>query len=182
MRALRQVLPAFLLLFAPLLFAQQGYSLKEGDLLRISVWGETNLDRETTVLPDGSISFPLVGSLTATGATAPELEKRIAEQLEDYIPDPSVSVVVTETLGNRIYILGNVSDPGVYVMTSPINVMQALSLAGGLTTFADKDDIVILRSATEEGSVLRVDYSRILTGKSVASNHRLMAGDTIMVP
>lgn len=161
---------------------QSAYTLKEGDVLSISVWGEEALDREIKVLPDGSISFPLVGNISASGLTAPQIEERITEGIADFIPDASVSVVVTETLGNRIYVLGNVNNPGAFIMNSPLTVVQALSLAGGLSTFADENDILIVRETAEGRSQLPVLYNKILSGKDLSTNHLLVAGDTILVP
>lgn len=171
-----------LCLLAPYTFAQSAYTLKEGDLLSVSVWGEEDLSRDILVLPDGSISFPLVGNLQAGGLTAPELRDRIAKGISNYIPEATVSVIVTATEGNRVYVLGNVAQPGSYILSSPLNVMQALSLAGGLTTFADKNDIVIIRDSESEQIRLPVRYNDIVSGKSLQSNHRLIAGDTVLVP
>jgi polysaccharide export outer membrane protein len=163
-------------------WAGSAYELKEGDTLRISVWGEDKLNQETRVLPDGSISFPLVGNIQAAGLSAPQVEKSIAEGISDFIAEPDVSVVVLFTEGNRIYVLGKVNGPGSFVMSSPLSVMQALSLAGGLTTFADENEILILRQSPEGQSQLSVRYNDILSGKNLSTNHQLEAGDTILVP
>jgi polysaccharide export outer membrane protein len=171
---------SFLLL--PQALAQDAYMLQEGDVLSVSVWGEEELNREVKVLPDGSISFPLVGNIPASGTTAPELEKAVAAGISNFVPDASVSVVVVETLGNRVFLLGNVNEPGSYIMTSPLSVMQALSLAGGLGDFADENDILILRESPQGQTRLRVRYKDILSGKDLETNHQLQAGDTVMVP
>ena len=163
-------------------YSQSAYTLKEGDVLNISVWGESELDLEIKVLPDGSVSFPLVGTVPASGSSAADLEQAIAEGISKYIPDATVSVVVADTLGNRIYVLGNVSNPGSYIMSSPLSVVQALSLAGGLSTFADENDILILRNASEGQTRLSVRYNDIMSGKKLQTNHQLQAGDIILVP
>lgn len=163
-------------------YGQSAYTLKEGDILSISVWGEEDLDRETRVLPDGSISFPLVGNIKASGMTASQVEKQMAREISNYIPDANVSVVVMNTEGNRIYVLGNVNNPGSFIMSSPLSAVQALSLAGGLSTFADENDILIIRQNGAEQTRLPIRYSDILSGKNLQSNHQLKAGDTILVP
>jgi polysaccharide export outer membrane protein len=178
----RRLATMLLCLCPPLAVAESAYTLKEGDTLDISVWGEEDLSREILVLPDGSISFPLVGNLQAGGLTAPELREKITEGISDYIPDATVSVVVAATEGNRVYVLGNVARPGSFILRSPLNVMQALSLAGGLTTFADKNDILIIRDSDGTQTRLPVRYNDIVSGKSLQTNLRLIAGDTVLVP
>ncbi|WP_078085471.1 polysaccharide biosynthesis/export family protein [Microbulbifer mangrovi] len=158
------------------------YLLKPGDSLHISVWGEEKLDRNALVLPDGSVSFPLSGSLIVKGLSISEAEAVLADNLKQFIPSPTVSIVVEETAGNRIFVLGKVKSPGTYIMSSPLSVIQALSLAGGLDTFADENEIRILRDTGDGQEQLEVFYSDILSGKNLSSNHSLHAGDTILVP
>jgi len=162
--------------------AEAGYPLHEGDVIRISVWGEEALDQETRVLPDGSVSFPLVGTVRVAGLTAPEVEKTVVAALEDFIPDPHVTVIVTATDGNRVYVLGKVKNPGAVVMTAPMSVAQVLSLAGGLDKFADEDSISILRASAQGGAKLAVRYDDIISGKDLSTNQPLYAGDTLLVP
>ncbi|WP_160152892.1 polysaccharide biosynthesis/export family protein [Microbulbifer sp. ALW1] len=162
--------------------AGEAYQLKPGDSLHVSVWGEEKLNRKTLVLPDGSISFPLTGSVLVSGLSVPEVESRLANKLEQYVPSPTVSIIVEATEGNRIYVLGHVKSPGTYIMSTPLSVVQALSLAGGLDTFADENDIRILRYSDKGQEQIEVFYSDILSGKNLSSNHALQAGDTILVP
>ncbi len=109
---------------------EKTYKLKEGDSLNISVWGEETLQKEAVVLPDGSITFPLAGRVDVVNATVVDVEKRITEKLKTYLPDPQVTVVVSEIKGNQIFILGKVKKPGPVLMTGPMTIMQALSLTG----------------------------------------------------
>jgi polysaccharide export outer membrane protein len=161
--------------------AKEPYKLKAGDLLRVSVWGEEQLTGEIRVLPDGSISFPLVGRVEVTELNVTEVEQRLEGLLDEYIPAPDVSVSILQPAGNRIYVVGNVEQPGVFGMSTPLTVMQALALAGGLTTFADASDIKVLRDGDPQ-ITLEVDYPKILAGKRLETNHALRAGDTILVP
>jgi polysaccharide export outer membrane protein len=173
---------SFCFFLAPLTLADVAYTLKEGDILKISVWGEEKLQQVTRILPDGSISFPLVGNLKASGLSAPEVEAAISKGLAKFIPDVEVSVVVQATEGNRVFVLGKVKEPGAFVMTSPLTAMQALSIAGGLDTFADESDILILRQSSEGQSKLEVNYDEIISGENLSTNHQLQAGDTLLVP
>jgi polysaccharide biosynthesis/export protein len=159
-------------------FAADTYKIKEGDALQISVWGEETLQKEVKVLPDGSISFPLAGRVDVVDATAAEVEKRVTEKLKSYLPDPHVTVVVSNIEGNRVFVLGKIAKPGPVLMTGPMTVMQALSLAGGLDKFAEPGSIKVLRGQ----SVMMVDYNAIMRGQNLGSNVVLKTGDTILVP
>jgi polysaccharide biosynthesis/export protein len=158
------------------------YRLKAGDALNISVWGEETLQKDTKVLPDGSITFPLAGRIDVAGATAAEVEKRVTAKLTTYLPDPQVTVVVSSTEGNRIFILGKVLKPGPVAMTGPMTVMQALSLTGGFDKFADLGAIKVLRNGKDGQIVLPIDYNALIKGQKLESNIVLNAGDTILVP
>ena len=121
------------------------YTVQPGDVLQISVWNEDGLQKETLVAPDGSISFPLVGELNVIGKSVSELRQQIKESLTRYISDPIVTVTVSQVLGNRIYVLGQVNRPGHFIVNPMVDVMQALSMAGGTTAFASLNNIIILR-------------------------------------
>lgn len=165
------------------LAAQEGpYQINPGDVLAVSVWGEENLQHQVLVLPDGRISFPLAGELSAAGHTTRELEVMLAERLERYIPDALVTVAVADAAGNKIYVLGEVNRPGEFRITRPLDVLQALTLAGGLTAYASQNKIKILRREGEEQIVLPLRYGDVRQGESLETNIRLRAGDVIIVP
>jgi polysaccharide export outer membrane protein len=162
---------------------QAGYVLRSGDRLQISVWKEDALNREVRVLPDGSVSFPLVGRVQAAGVPASEVEKRIRDGLKTYIPEAVVTVVVLATEGNSVYVLGKVLKPGPVQLTSAdTTVLQVLSQAGGLDRFADSDSIVVLRKSDGRDETLRVRYRDLLKGRALESNVVMRPGDTVMVP
>jgi polysaccharide export outer membrane protein len=161
------------------------YALRHGDKLQISVWREDALNREVKVLPDGSISFPLVGRIMVSGVSTAEVEKRIRDGLKPYIPEAVVSVVVTATEGNTVYVLGKVLKPGPVPLTSAdTTVLQVLSQAGGLDRFANGDAIVVLRKASGDAreQTLRVRYSDLIRGEALNSNVVMRPGDTVLVP
>lgn len=161
------------------------YLLKHGDRLQISVWKDEALDREARVLPDGSISFPLVGRILVVGLSTAQVEKRIVDGLKPYIPDAVVSVVVTGTEGNSVFVIGKVLKPGQVALTSPdTTVLQILSQVGGLDRFANGDAIMVVRKSPGDGrsQTIRVRYSELLRGEALDSNVVVKPGDTIMVP
>ena len=158
------------------------YLLNLGDQLEISVWNEEALQKTITVLPDGMISFPLVGHLKAAGNSAAAVENTISEKLDSFIAEPEVNVTVSSTRGNVTYVVGKVLKPGPIVMVQTTNVMQALAIAGGINEFAAGNAIKIIRSSGHEPTTLKVRYSDLEKGSDLSSNHRLQAGDVIVVP
>lgn len=158
------------------------YRLRQGDRILISVWRETTLQREVVVLPDGSITFPLIGRVAVASLSAPEVEQIVTVRLKKFLPDPDVSVVIVGIDGNRAYVTGKVIHPGSLVINGPISVLQAISIVGGLDRFADQGGIKVIRTNADGQEVLPVDYSDIISGKDISTNILLKAGDTIVVP
>lgn len=162
--------------------AEPAYKLNPGDAVLISVWREDALQKEVRVLPDGSITIPLAGRIEAGGFDAAEVAKQIAAKLKAYISDPNVTVVITSIEGNRAFVLGKVQRPGPLVMTGPLTVLQALSMAGGLDKFADEGAIKVVRRKGEAQEILTVSYKELISGRNMATNIQLNAGDTVLVP
>jgi polysaccharide biosynthesis/export protein len=162
--------------------AAESYRLQPGDVVTISVWKEKDLETEALVRPDGGLSFPLVGDVDAAGRTVEDVRAILAQRLKQFIPDPVVTVAVKLIGGNHIYVIGRVNKPGDYPFSTPVDVMQALSMAGGTTPFASLNDIVILRRQNGQEHVLRFRYADVIRGRSVAQNVVLESGDTVVVP
>ncbi|MCB2017484.1 MAG: polysaccharide biosynthesis/export family protein [Hydrogenophaga sp.] len=159
------------------------YKLRHGDALMVSVWRDEALRMEVRVLPDGSITFPLAGRVEVVGLSTPEVEARVAEKLKKYIPAPVVTVAITATQGNQVFVLGKVVHPGAVPLISPeTTVLQMLSQVGGLDRFADGNSIRVLRSAAQGGQVLPVRYDDLIKGNQLQTNVILYPGDTILVP
>lgn len=175
-------LVCFLLGSVASLAAEPAYRLNPGDLVLVSVWREDALQKEVRVLPDGSITFPLAGRIEVGGLSAPEAAKLIAAKLKEFIPDPNVTLVITGIEGNRAYVLGKVPKPGPVVMTGPVTVLQALSMAGGLDKFADEGAIKVVRPKTGGQEILPVHYKDLISGRDMTSNLPLKSGDTLVVP
>ncbi len=161
---------------------EAGYQIGPEDTLGISVWREDTLQREVIVRPDGMISFPLAGDVPAAGKTAEEVAKEIKKRLAKYMPDPVVSVSVNKVAGYKVYVLGQVTKPGEYTVGRYVDVMQALTLAGGLTPYASENGIKILRRENGKEVVLPFRYSAVRNGDSLEHNIMLRSGDVVVVP
>ena len=158
------------------------YRLQPGDILTISVWKEKDLEAEVLVRPDGGLSFPLAGEIKAEGQTVAAVRQTLVERLKRYIPDPVVTVSVKQIGGNHIYVIGKVARPGEFPFARPLDVMQALSLAGGTTPYAALNDIVILRRDNGSQRALPFRYADIARGRNLGQNVILESGDTVVVP
>ncbi|MCP4313995.1 MAG: polysaccharide export protein [Bacteroidetes bacterium] len=162
--------------------ARGGYSLQPGDILEISVWKEPDLQREVLVRPDGGISFPLVGNIQAKNSSIQDVNKKITSRLAKYIPDPVVTVSLKQMLGNRVYVVGKVLKPGEFLVNRNVDVMQALSMAGGLNPFAAGNEIMILRRVNGVQKSIPFRYAGVVDGKNLAQNIVLKPGDVVVVP
>lgn len=169
---------------APVAVAQQppDYTINAGDTLDVTVWKETDLTKTVIVRPDGKFSFPLAGEIVAVGRSVAQIQADIANRLKVYIPDPAVAVAVKSLDGCKIYVIGQVNKAGAFVMNPRINVLQALSLAGGMTPFASNNDIIVLRGSGGAGHVLPFHYGEVIKGRNLNQNVLLEAGDVVLVP
>nr|WP_320165787.1 polysaccharide biosynthesis/export family protein [uncultured Methylophaga sp.] len=161
---------------------EKRYLLNSGDILDISVWNEEALQKQTVVLPDGVVTFPLAGEIVAKDKTVANVEAELTKKLGEYLADPVVTVSVTSVEGNRVHILGKVLNPGSFVMNQPLDAMQALSLAGGLSPYAEENNIIVLRRDGESQKVLPVKYAEIKKGKQLKTNITLESGDVMIIP
>ena len=158
------------------------YLIGPGDLLNISVWKEEGMELEVLVRPDGGITFPLAGEIKAGGKTAQALSDTLVIKLKRYIPNPNVTVSVLRSVSNKVYVIGKVARPGEFIATGYMDVLQALTMAGGLTPYADSDDIKIIRRTKTGTQVMEFDYDEVASGERLDMNIILKAGDTVVVP
>jgi polysaccharide export outer membrane protein len=159
------------------------YTVKPGDELQVAVWKEPELQQPVLVQPDGMFSFPLCGQIDAHGKTVGQLQQEITQCLAHFITDPVVTVAITKVKGNRVYVIGQVQKPGDFIVNPSVDVMQALSMAGGTTPFASLGNIKILRRTTDGQQVaLPFDYNDVIHGKDLQENVMLQAGDVVVVP
>jgi polysaccharide biosynthesis/export protein len=158
------------------------YQIAPEDVLEISVWKEEGLKKEVLVRPDGGIAFPLAGDMQAAGKTARELQQEITRHLEKFMADPVVSVAITKVAGNKIYVIGRVNKPGEYVTGRYVDVLQGLTMAGGLTPFAAENDIKVMRKENGKDLVFPFRYSEVKKGVNLGQNIPLKGGDVVVVP
>ena len=158
------------------------YVIGAQDVLDISVWKEPDLTRTVPVRPDGKISLPLLNDVQAGGLTPTQLATQITERLKKYVTDPQVTVIVTAINSQRIYVLGEVSRAGAYVLLPGMTVLQALSSAGGFTQFAKVKNIYVLREENGKQVKYSFNYKAFINGKNPKQNIAVKTGDTIVVP
>ncbi len=159
-----------------------GYSVNPGDILEISVWKEEDLQKQAMVRPDGYFSFPLAGDIRAEGRTIEDVRREVASRVARFVPDPVVSVAIMEPRGSKVYVIGQVNRPGEFPINRFVDVVQALSMAGGTTPFAQLDSIKILRREGATQIAIPFAYSDIAAGKRLQQNIVLKPGDTVLVP
>jgi len=170
------------LLLSQVAIAADRYRLNAGDVLEISVWNEDALQKQLVILPDGMISFPLAGELVAEGKTVTELQAALKNNLAEYLAEPVVTVSVNSVSGNTVHIMGKVSQPGSFTMNQTLDVMQALSLAGGLSPYAEENNIIVIRRSADTQQVLPIHYATIKKGNDLSTNILLQSGDVIVIP
>lgn len=181
-------LPATAAAPAPAESAASTYRINPGDVLDIYVWGDARLQRDVTVLPDGTISFPLAGTINAAGRTTTDVEQQLAKLLAPQYKgvDQQVTVSVKSLAGMQIAVIGKVKAPGNVSPTRYLNLIGALALAGGPTDFADVGNIVIIRQQGGRAQIIKTHVGSILKGKpspqDIAEIPQVMAGDTVVVP
>lgn len=159
------------------------YVIGPEDMLQITVWKNESLSRGLAVRPDGKISLPLLHDVQAAGLTPMQLQEKLAIALGEFMPNPEVSVTVTDVRSYRISVLGEVQKPGVLQLKSDTTVLEALALAGGFRDFASPSKIMILRK-NGEGQTQKIpfNYNRVVKDNRSEGNVTLKAGDVVVVP
>lgn len=159
---------------------QRKYLIGPGDVLEISVWKEEALTKNLIVLPDGKINFPLIGDVVAAGRTVGQLKNEIETRLVRFVPDPVLSVGVQQVNSLKIYVIGRVNKPGQFVLNNNINVLQALAMAGGLDSFAKRNQVKIFRNIKDKVYIYTFDYDDVSAGRNLRQNITLMRGDVVV--
>ena len=158
------------------------YHIGPGDLLEISVWKDESLSKQVVVPPDGFISFPLIGDVDVSGMTVADLRKHVADRLTEYIPDVTVTVMFLEISSLRAYVIGKVNNPGEFPINIDTNVMQILSMAGGLDPFASSGEILVIRQENKATMKIPFNYKEVAKGKNLEQNIIIRRGDVVVVP
>jgi polysaccharide export outer membrane protein len=162
---------------------QTDYKIHAGDQLLVGVYDDPKMPPiNVTVTPDGKFSFPLIGILNAGGKTPEQVRVEMETKLRKFVAEPVVTVTITDVKGNVAYVIGQVVKPGAIVMNPAVNVLQALSIAGGGNPYAKMDSIIVIRNAPGGQRVLNFRYGQVSSGKSLEQNVQLESGDVVVVP
>jgi polysaccharide biosynthesis/export protein len=166
---------------------EEGFVLGPEDVIEVVVWKNPDLSRQVVIRPDGKISLALIGDVVASGLTADQLAKNIAERYKAVKENPSVSVNVIEVNSYYVFVVGEVNTPGKLQLKSYTTILQALSLAGGFTQFASRNDLQVVRTIRDEDgkfTELRIPlrYSDLISKDGSVYNITLKSGDTVVVP
>ena len=160
----------------------EDYVIYPSDVVEISIYGEDELIRKLVVRPDGKVSFPLIGDISVAGHSTSEVKANVDKKVSDYIPEASSTVIIDQLGSLKYYVVGEVVKPGMFNIPSSLTVLQALSLAGGLKTFADEDSIIIIRGYGKDTNKIPFNYSQVKKGKYLEQNILLNRGDVVLVP
>lgn len=162
---------------------QTDYKIHAGDQLLVGVYDDPKMPPITVIVaPDGKISFPLIGILVAGGKTPEQLRVEMDTKLRKFVAEPVVTVSLTDVKGNVAYVIGQVAKPGAIVMNPAVNVLQALSIAGGGNPYAKMDNIIVIRNSLGGQRVLNFRYGQVATGNHLEQNVQLESGDVVVVP
>ena len=157
------------------------YVLGCGDAIKVTVWRHDEASTDAVVAPDGKISLPLIGEVSVAGLTVAEFKDELNKQYRDFINEPHVTVTIREINSLKIYVFGEVTKPGEFRLNSTTDVLQAISLAGGFTIYANKSNIKIIRKEGDKKIKINFNYNEVIKGKNLAQNIPLKAGDVIVV-
>jgi len=171
---------------APTVVPPADYIIGADDVLIVMFRREKDMSAEVMVRPDGKITLPLINDLQVKGLTTDELRAKVTEEAARFVEDPSVTVMVKQINSRKVFITGQVGRPGPYLIGDRMTVMQLISMAGGLTEYAKKKDIVIIREGTAKPGAtprtFRFNYDDIQKLKNLSTNIELKPGDTVIVP
>jgi polysaccharide export outer membrane protein len=158
------------------------YLVGTGDVISINVWKESEFSLDhVSVRPDGMISMPLIGAVRVGGMTVSQIQNMLGEKLHRFLSHAQVTVTVLEIRSRFVYITGEVNRPGVYPLVASTDVLQIIIRAGGLSPFARRKSIYILRGAGGKQQKIPVNYVKLLRGDG-GQNVQLQVGDTVVVP
>ena len=121
------------------------FRLGPDDIIEVYIYQEKDFPVTVQVRPDGKVSLPLIGEMPASGKTAAEMQKEIAEKYKVFFSEPAVTVVVKEVNSPKVSVQGEVKNSGVFKIKDRATVLDAIALAGGLTVYAKKDKILVIR-------------------------------------
>jgi len=162
--------------------APADYVIGAEDVLGVVFWREADISGDVTVRPDGRITLPVIGEMQAAGLRPAALQAQIVAAAAKYLTDPNVAVVVRTINSRRVFVTGRVTAPGGHLLKGPLNVLQAIALAGGLTEYADAKNIAVLRTTSTGTERFKFNYKDVTKGRNLEQNITLLPGDTVVVP
>jgi polysaccharide export outer membrane protein len=157
------------------------YVIGVEDVLNVVFWRDKDLSAEVVVRPDGKISLPMLNDVAAAGMTAEQLAAEVRKAAAKFIRDPGATVIVKEVRSRKVYVVGEVSKPGTFLLAADMNVLQAIAAAGGFVEGANRSNVVVVRNENGEERRYKFNYDDVVRGKNVKQNIRLVPGDTILV-
>jgi len=158
------------------------YVIGPEDVVGVLFWREPEMSGDVTVRPDGMISLPLLGDIRAVGLRPEALSAEVQKAAGRYLSDANATIVVRQINSRRVFITGEVRSPGAYPLTGPRTVLQLIALAGGLSEYADGDQITVMRAEGSAARTLKFNYKEVSKGKRLDQNVQLQPGDTVVVP
>jgi polysaccharide biosynthesis/export protein len=161
---------------------QEKYMLGPEDVIEVSVWKEPDMTKQLVVQPDGKVYYPLVGEVRAAGKTVKQLQEEISKRLEKFVTDAAVTVILLKAQYYKFFVTGKVNKPGEFLVGRPTSVLQAISMAGGLTPFASPRSIKVVRKVGGQDEVFLFDYKDVSKGHLMGQNIILQPGDVVVVP
>jgi len=167
-----------------LLIVTPEYIIGPEDVLEITVWKNADLSKQVQVRPDGRISLPLLGDISAVAKTPTQLTEEISAGLRAYMENPTISIMIKDVQSYNIYVLGEVNKPGKFPLKSKTTLLLGISVAGGFTPMAARNKIVVFRFTKDgEGQTkLKASYDDIVVRDGSSQNIELKPGDQIVVP
>ena len=156
------------------------YRIGPEDTLQISVWKNDAMSRSVPVRPDGMVSLPLVNDVEAAGLTPMELRDVLIEKLSVYMPNPEVSVILTDVHSFKVSVIGEVYKPARYELKARTTILDVLALAGGFTPFAARQRVVVLRANGKGIKRIPFNYNKVIAAEQ--ENFYVQPGDIVLVP
>lgn len=158
------------------------YLIGPEDVLQIQIWREDALSQQVLVRSDGKISLPLIDEVQAAGLTPLKLKEVLILKFKEFVDDPQITVMVREARSFKIYLLGQVTRPGVITLSGETSLLQVISMAGGFTDWANQRKILLIRKEKGQESRITINFKKIISGEDMNANIILKPGDTVIVP
>jgi polysaccharide export outer membrane protein len=159
---------------------ESGYVIQSGDTLQVRVFNQPDMSARVRVRDDGKVSIPFLNDVTAVGLTPNALAQQIQVRLKEFINAPVVTVSLEEARPFSVSVIGEVNKAGVYALPPGAGVLQALAAAGGLTQYASKDRIFVVRDSPARARI-RFEFDQLTQANGKAATFRLRLGDTVVV-